>query len=78
MAMLDDLRTIRWPCCRHHIREICMAFARFGLPGFESRYSEPNSAIRMLALSRVAYSLGVLCGLKTVEPSPCKSEATCA
>ena len=77
MSLLNDLERTRWPHYRHHAREVCMALARFALPGFEARYSEPHPAIRMLALSRVAYSFGVLYGMKTLPHAPGKPEATC-
>jgi hypothetical protein len=43
-----------------------LALARFALPGYGSVYSNPRPVIRMLALARVSYSLGVLWGLGTL------------
>jgi hypothetical protein len=52
----------RWPRCgiAFHTREVVMALARFVLPRFGNRYDMPSPAIRMLALSRAAYSSGAL------------------
>lgn len=43
-----------------HLREIGLSLARFLLPRYGNWYKEPAGAIRMLALARVSYSLGVL------------------
>ena len=66
------------PFYRFHCRELCMALARFALPRYRNNYSDSNVVIRMLALSRVAYSLGVMYGLNTrhtdtVPASTCAS-----
>lgn len=53
-ALKDDTTTAE------HLREIGRSLARFLLPRYGKWYKEPSSVIRMLALARVSYSLGVL------------------
>lgn len=77
MGMLGQIGS-RWPHIRYHTREICLAVARFILPGYAGYYSEPHVVIRMMALARVSFSLGVLRGLQTghsevVEQRRCAS-----
>jgi hypothetical protein len=66
MHLLNQVGGNPWAHCRYYIRETCLALARFALPGYGSVYSNPRPVIRMLALARVSYSLGVLWGLGTL------------
>ena len=77
MSLLGRLGPSPWPHYRYHIREMCMAMARFILPGYGRAYTHPAPVIRMLALSRIAYSCGVIYEIATdsgnsgqEEPSP--------
>jgi glycosyltransferase involved in cell wall biosynthesis len=61
-----------------HAREICMAFARFLFPRHRNTYAEPDSVIRMLSLSRIAYSFGVWYGLLTLRTELSGTKSKCA
>jgi glucosyl-dolichyl phosphate glucuronosyltransferase len=63
MRLLGQIGESPWPHYGYHCREMCLAAARFALPSYRHTYSYPVSAIRMLALSRLAYSVGVTCGI---------------
>jgi GT2 family glycosyltransferase len=67
MHLLGQIGSARWSLYAFHSREICMAAMRFLLPRFRNNYADSNPVIRMLALSRVGYSLGVLYGLNTLQ-----------
>ncbi len=67
MALLGRLGGKLSPYFNYHIREAALAFARFLLPGYGKRYPHPKPTISMLALSRVAYSCGVLYRLRTMR-----------
>jgi len=67
MAVLGQLGTGISGYFKYHIREACLAFARFLLPGYEHRYTHPKPVIRMLALARVAYSCGVIYCLRDMR-----------
>ena len=57
--------TVRW-----HLREMAFAAARFVLPGYRRDYALPNAAVRMLALSRIWYSAGVIRELTRLRLAP--------
>lgn len=77
MQLLDTMASGKWPHIRFHVREICMATARWLLPSYQGFYAEPNTAIRMLALGRIAYSLGILYGLRTTPGESAAPESKC-
>jgi glucosyl-dolichyl phosphate glucuronosyltransferase len=58
----DKLPYIRW-----HASEIAHACARFALPDYQRFFQLPRPMIRMLALSRAAYSAGVIYRLITLK-----------
>lgn len=79
MRLLAKTGDSDWPHIRFHLREICMAFARFLLPGQGRFYSDPYPAIRMLSLGRICYSLGVIWGLHTTRgEAPAKNSCASA
>jgi glucosyl-dolichyl phosphate glucuronosyltransferase len=63
MKLLGKIGKTRWPHYRYHGVGACMALARFVLPGYGSVYSDAYPVVRMAALSRLSYSLGVIWGL---------------
>jgi glycosyltransferase involved in cell wall biosynthesis len=78
MQLLGVAGSSRWPHYRFHGREICMAIARWILPTYRHNYTASNSVVRMLALGRVAYSLGVMYGLGIAPPDSANSSSQCA
>jgi hypothetical protein len=67
MSMMEGVPPRKLPHYRFHGREICMAVARLVLPRYASTYSDSVPAIRMMALGRISYSLGVLYGMHTLS-----------
>jgi glucosyl-dolichyl phosphate glucuronosyltransferase len=66
---LEVLNEIRPPAVNHyrfHLREAAMAIGRFCLPKYPKGPSHPAPVVRMLALSRLAYSCGTLRALRDV------------
>ena len=52
-----------------HASRVLKSAGLFLCPSFQHKHNPPFAAVRMLALSRVAYSLGVLYGLFNMQPS---------
>jgi glycosyltransferase involved in cell wall biosynthesis len=78
MQLLGTVGSAKWPHFRYHGREICMAIARWLLPAYGGNYPDPNPVVRMLAMGRIAYSLGVLYGLGTRPEEPSRISSKCA
>ena len=70
MHLMGQIGAARWSLSGFHVREICMALMRFMLPRFGNNYADSSPVIRMQALSRVGYSLGVLYGLNARPNGP--------
>jgi glucosyl-dolichyl phosphate glucuronosyltransferase len=67
MELLDQFRSGFASHVKYHALEIVMALCRFILPGYKRWYSHPNDVVRMLSLSRVAYSCGVIYGISELS-----------
>jgi glucosyl-dolichyl phosphate glucuronosyltransferase len=70
LNLMGQIGSGRWSLHRFYGREIFMAVMRFVFPRYGNNYAEPNSVIRMLALSRIGYALGFLYGLNTLRTGP--------
>lgn len=60
MKLLGDLPLARRSILRFHTKILFMSLARFVLPNYKGTYPYPKPEIRMLALSRVAQSSGIV------------------
>jgi GT2 family glycosyltransferase len=78
MNSLGRIGPRRWAYCWSHGWELGMAVARFLFPRYRNTYAEPASVIRMLSLSRIAYSLGVWYGLLTLRIELAGTKSKCA
>lgn len=78
MNVLGRLGSRQWRHYRSHAWEMCLALARFLFPRYRNTYAEPDSVIRMLSLSRIAYSLGVWYGLLTLRTELSGTKSKCA
>jgi glycosyltransferase involved in cell wall biosynthesis len=78
MRMLGTVGSSKWPHWRYHGREICMAAARWLLPSYGHNYPDPSPVIRVMALGRIVYSLGVLYGLVIATPESAEPSSKCA
>jgi glycosyltransferase involved in cell wall biosynthesis len=65
LKLLGDLGERKIDHIRYHLIRIIKSFVLYTLPSLQNRFSEPPAAVRMLALAKAAYSLGVLYGLST-------------
>jgi glucosyl-dolichyl phosphate glucuronosyltransferase len=66
------------PHGKSHAREIVDSAARFLLPRFRNNYDFPSEEIRMLALCRACFSMGVIYGLNTVKLEDARAKPKCA
>jgi hypothetical protein len=78
MNVLGRIGPRRWAHYCSHGRELCMALARFLLPRYRNTYAESDSVIRMLSLSKIAYSFGVWYALLTLRTEQSGTKSKCA
>jgi glucosyl-dolichyl phosphate glucuronosyltransferase len=67
MRLMDQIGDGRAGIYRFHTREAYMAAARFLLPRFNNNYPQSDEVIRMTALSRLAYSSGIMYGVYSLK-----------
>jgi hypothetical protein len=77
MQLMKQVGESRLPHYRYHTREICLALARFVLPGYQHIYASPRPVIRMRSLGSIAYSMGILWGL-TAAGREARKQSQCA